>query len=151
MANDVVEVLKRATHRQHYAPPQCLGDTASALTDVAPDGVGLLKFRGAGVENQRLPARQFVMEHGGEPSKPSLGHASRLTRCDLFGGVIVDVKVLGLEHLEVEVLILNLVPAEVLRLQGCCDQDNRGEEQPRQTAANTEQTKHVGEWTADMG
>jgi hypothetical protein len=73
-----------------------------------------LELGRAGVENERLPTRELVIEEAGQPGIPSLGHSSRMPSRGLFRRIEVDVEVLGLEHLEIEALVLDFVATEVL-------------------------------------
>ena len=83
--------------------------------ELALNGVGLFEVGVGRVEQQRLPAAQLVIEQLLEARVPSLGHARRDVDALAFLGVVVDIEVLGLQHLKVELLVLDLVPAEVLR------------------------------------
>ena len=84
----------------------------------------------AGVEDQRLPAAQVVMEQTRQPQVPALGHARRLLGGRALLGIEVDVEVLGLQHLELEGLVLDLVAPEVLRRGGTdARRQNRDREQ----------------------
>jgi hypothetical protein len=59
-----------------------------------------------------------VAEELAEAAVPALRHAGDLLDVLPLLRVVVDVEVLGLEHLEVEVPVLDLVLAEVLRGRG---------------------------------
>ena len=114
VADHMVRVGERPAHRQNDAPAQRLGDAAGAFAELALDDVGLLEVRMRRVEHERLAAAQLVLEHFLEPGQPALGHPGGEVDPFLRARVVVDVEVLGLEHLEVEVLVLNLVAPEVL-------------------------------------
>jgi serine/threonine-protein kinase RIO1 len=55
-----------------------------------------------------------VIEHPFEPRVPALGHPRGNFDSLLLLRVVVDVEVIGLQDLEIEVLVLDLVAAEVL-------------------------------------
>ena len=112
----VVGLPERAGERQHDPALEELGDAAGPLAELARDGVGLLEIGMAGVEDERLPAVELVVEHAREPLVPALGHPTRLLGGFLLRLVVVDVEVLGPQHLEVERPVLDLVTAEVLGL-----------------------------------
>ena len=59
---------------------------------------------------------QLMIEQLGQARVPALGHARRHPGRVFLFRVVVDVEVVGLQDLEVEVLVLNLVPAEVAAL-----------------------------------
>src|SRR5437867_3603286 len=54
---------QRPCEWQHDAPFEELGHAAGAFAELTFDGVGLLEIGVAGVEDQRLPAVQFVVEN----------------------------------------------------------------------------------------
>src|SRR5215210_4317583 len=57
MADDVIQVAQRSSYRQDDPPPKCFGYTSGALPNIATDGIGLLEFRRAGIQNQGLAPR----------------------------------------------------------------------------------------------
>src|SRR5207253_2530868 len=99
--DDMVEIVERAPGRKHDPSAESLGDPAGALAHPVHH-VGLLELRLGGVENQRLPPRQGVMEHGAQTRVPALGHARGNRRCVALRGVEIDVEVRGPQHLKVE-------------------------------------------------
>src|SRR6185295_4727332 len=110
-----------AAERQHDAPPQRLGDTAGAFSELALNGVGLLEVRMRRVEDERLPPGQLVAEGTAKPCPPAFGHARRDVDAFTRGRVVIDIEMLGLQDLKIERLVLNLVTSEVLR------RDRRGQ------------------------
>ena len=58
----------------------------------------------------------LVFEHLRKARIPALGHAADARGTLALFVVEIDVEVIGLEHLEFEVLVLDFVSAEVLRL-----------------------------------
>src|SRR6478672_387440 len=75
------------------------------------------RHRSPRVKQQRLPSAQLVVEDRRQSRIPALGETRRHLRSVVFLRVVVDVEVLRLEDLEVEVLVLNLVAAEVAALR----------------------------------
>ena len=134
VAEHVVGRCDRAGKRQNDAALVGFGDAAGALAEIALDGVGLPEMRPARVEDERLPCAQLMIEQLREARVPALGHPRRHLRRRLFLRVVVDVEVVGLQDLEVEFPVLNLVAAEVAALgkgsrrqpqqnaQGCRDE-----------------------------
>ena len=122
----VAGVGQRAGGGHHDPPPQSLRDAARPLADPRHH-VRLPEVRRAGVEHQRLAVLHLVLEDRGEPRVPALRQAGRQLRRRLLLGVVVDVEVLGLEDLEVEVPVLDLVLAEVLGARGSGEPGGRNE------------------------
>src|SRR5262249_46506120 len=90
-----------------------------------------------GVEHQRLAGLHFVTEELRVARVPALGHPRHARGRLAFFLVEVDVEVIGLQDLELEILVLDLVPAEVLRLSAGGDgqQDcNRGKKLPHNSS-----------------
>ena len=114
VAEHVIGLGEAAGKRQDHAAAIALRHAAGAFADLAED-VGLLKVRMRRVEDERLPAAQLVLQQPGQPRVPPLGHSRGKPHRGFFFRVVVDVEVLGREHLEVEALVLDLVPAEILR------------------------------------
>ena len=103
-------------HRQHDALAGALRDALRALADVGD--VGLPEVRVVGVEDDRLALVELVLQDGREAVVPALGHPRHVARGLVHALVVVDVEVLGLEDPEVEVVVADLVAAEVLGLGG---------------------------------
>ncbi len=117
VAQHVVGLGQRAGEGEHHPTLEDLGDAAGALPELPGQGVGLPEVGAAGVEDQCLAVREIVVEQPRQPRVPPLGHEGGVLDRQLLLGVVVDVEVLGLEHFELEVLVLHLVPAEVLRVR----------------------------------
>ena len=114
--------------REDDAPPQSFGDAARAFPDLATNDVGLLELDVRAVEDQRLAAAQFVLKQALEPRMPALGKARGDFHSRFLAWIEIDIEVLGLQDLEIEGSILNLVVAEVLRRRGrteTCDGTKR--------------------------
>ncbi len=118
VTQNVIGLGQRARHRQHDPALERLGHTAGGFIDLPGERRRLLEVRVIGVEDDRLPSAQLVVEDPGQPGVPALCHTSRLFDGFAGLGIVVDVKVLGLEHLKVEILVLNLVPTEILGFGG---------------------------------
>ena len=124
VADDMVVLGVVAGEREDDAVHERIGEAAGAFADELGSGGGLLEVGGVGVDDDRF-ARERVVEHAREPLVPALGLAPDVVHHVRFAVVVVDVEVLGLEHLEVEVLPLNFVASEVLRVGGKgCEREN---------------------------
>ncbi len=132
MVNDVAELAVAPLERNHHAVLEELGDTADALLQVLPDHVRLLEIVVGIVHDNRNPVRDLV------PEEMTDGNVRAFRG---FGGKhgqvipplrVVDVKVIALNELPGEPLILNLVLAEdgVLRFRD------------RRTERDQQQDKH---------
>jgi hypothetical protein len=129
VADDVVEVTQGSADRKHDAAAERLGHAPGAFAQVVDD-VGLTELGRGGVENQRLTAAQLVPHHGAEAGVPALGHPAGDVRRLALVRVEIHVEVVGLQHLEIEVLVLDLVAAEVLGL-GRSREDQQGQTDER--------------------
>ena len=109
----MVSGLVSAPQTEHDPPLGGLGHSAGAFAELALDRVGLPEMRPARVENQRLPAAQLVIQQTRQTRVPTLGEPGRHARGIFFLRIEIDVEVLGLQHLEVELLVLNFVATEV--------------------------------------
>jgi hypothetical protein len=81
------------------------------------------------VEDERLRRLELVLEHAREALVPALRHARRLLHGLFFGGIEVDVEVRSLEDAEAEVVVLDFVASEVLRLGLLRERDGRQQRQ----------------------
>jgi hypothetical protein len=79
-----------------------------------------------------------VHEHGRQPRVPALGELRRHARGALLARVVIDIEVLGRENAEIEVGVLDLVTAEILRARLERDEQHRTHED-----GTTEQTDHA--------
>jgi hypothetical protein len=70
------------------------------------------------MEDERLAAPQLVIEDSRKARIPAFCHSSSNLGCLLVFRVKINIKVLSLHHPELETLILNLVPSEILGVQG---------------------------------
>ncbi len=112
----VLELGVRAGERQHRTVFEELRDAAQSLTG-GVDDVRLLEIGLRGVQDDRLAALELVMQDARQTAIRAFRHACRVERAAPLIRVVVDVEVFGLNRLEVEVLVLHLVLAEVLRSQ----------------------------------
>src|SRR5690606_12333823 len=90
--------------------------------------------------DDRLLVAEFVAEDTGEAAVGALGHPRRVHGGGALALVVVNEKVLRLDHLPVEVLVLDLVLTEVaLRAQGVRGERRRqcGDGKPGPTDAHT--------------
>ena len=137
VAEHVIGLGQRPRHRQHDAPLEDLRDSACPLAHLAFEDVGLLEVGVAGVEDDRLPELQLVVEDLRQPRIPTLRHLGRLLHGLALLGVVVDVEVGRLQHLILERAVADLVPPEVLRLGGNGGRDDRGGGEGESGAAKT--------------
>jgi hypothetical protein len=117
VAEHVVGLGERAAHREHDPALEGLGHTARPLARGAAQRVGLLELRVAAVEDDRLPLPELEVQDVAQAVVPALRHPAHLRGGVLLLRVVIDVEVVGLEHLELEVLPLHGVPAEILGLR----------------------------------
>ncbi len=117
MSDNVVQVPKCPAGGKHDPAAEGLRNPASALADSPAYCVGLLELRCAGVEDQRLAAGQLVVEDARQPGVPPFRHPCCMDCGGFLRRIEVDVEVLGLEHPEVEALVLDFVSAEVLGVE----------------------------------
>ena len=127
MAQDVIVFGVVAGERQDHAIHERIGEAAGALSDQLRRGGGLLKVRRVRVEHDRL-AREGVIEHARQACVPALRLTADVIDHVRFAVVVVDVEVLRLQDLEVEVLPLHFVSAEVLGVCGGCENNEEGKE-----------------------
>ena len=126
VADDVIVLGVVAGQRQDHAIHERIGESARPFADHFRRGGGLLEVGGVRVESDRL-ARERVVERARKARVPALGLASDVVHHVRFTVVVINVEVLGLEDLEVEVLPLHLVAAEVLCVQGCGSEEKKEE------------------------
>ena len=114
VAQHVVGLGQGAGEGQDHAPLQDLGDAARPLAGRPAQDVRLLELRVAPVEDDGLSGGEGVAEHARVTRVPPLRHRrGALHRLALLR-VVVDVEVVGLQHLKIESPIPDLVTAEVL-------------------------------------
>src|SRR5262245_12295277 len=61
-----------------------------------------------------------MIEERRESRVPALEHPRRVLHRRLLGGIVMDVEVRRAQHLEVELLVLDFVASEVLRVRSRC-------------------------------
>ncbi len=144
MPKDVVGISVRARQRHDHAILERLGDASQALTQVTGECIRLLKIGVVGIQNDRLGPFELMLKYARESLVPPLSHTRRvLDRFALFR-IEMDVVVRGLEDLEVERLILDLVPPEVLSGYGGRECTNgQGQEQHSEEAARGSRARRV--------
>ena len=103
-----IRVGDRSAERKDDATPQRFGDTARAFTEVARDGIGLFEVRMRGVQHERLPAAKLMGEDLLEASVPALRQPRSDVDPILFGWVVINIEVLGLQNTKIEFLVLTL-------------------------------------------
>jgi hypothetical protein len=121
---NVIRLRQTTRERHDDAALEHLRDAAGAFTDAALDRVRLAEVRPARIENERLPAPQFMVQQRRDARVPALRHARRELRRLLFLRIEVDVEVVRFQDLEIEVVVLDLVLSEVVPL---CEQGRRRE------------------------
>ena len=91
-----------------------VGEAADSLRDMAGYHRRLREMRVAGVEDDRRPLGQLVVEGARQARVPAFRHARREPRLLAFIGIVVDVEMGRREHLKLEAVVLDLVGSEVL-------------------------------------
>ncbi len=128
----VIARLDRPGERQDDTSFVSLCYAARPFAQIPLDRIGLPEVRATRIEDERLPGAQLMIQQLGQSRVPALRHAGGQLRGLLFLRVIVDIEVIGLQHLEVELLVLNLIAAEVAPLrEGDC---RHGEEEEDENA-----------------
>ncbi len=117
VADDVIGLVERGAVGQDDAALGRFRDAARPLAQDLGDGLGLLELGAAAVEHEGLAALELVVEHARQPRVPSLGHHPGHLDGLLVLEIEVDVEMAGLHDLEVELLVLDLVPAVPLGVQ----------------------------------
>ena len=129
VAENMVGLGQRAGERQHDAALHPLGDAARSLADHAADDVGLLEVRVRRIENEGLARLHLVLEDARQARIPALSHPADARGAFALVFVEINIEVVGLQHFELEIFVLDLVPSEVLRLSGHggsgTDEENR--------------------------
>jgi hypothetical protein len=119
VAEDVVGVAQRFGERHDDPVLQALGEPARGLRQGRGRRVRLLEVGLVGVHDDRLAVFEIVLEHAAQARVPALGHPGGIgDQRVVFRLVRVEVEALGLQHVPVELLVLDLVAAEVLGLGG---------------------------------
>ena len=126
VAQHVIGFLQRAGKRQYDAALQGLRHPARSLTRRAADLGRLFEMRMAGIHEKRLPPPQLVVEQLRQPGVPAFRHAPRLHDCLAFLFVVVDIEMLGLQYLEVEVVVADhVLPESLLAEPGAARRQER--------------------------
>ena len=116
MTEHVIGFAEPRGERQHHAAGEVIRESADAVADHLRDDRGLGEVRVARVQNDRLAPRELVIERDRESRVPTFGELSGDPRRIVFRSVVVDVEVRGLEDRECKAVVLNLIPAEILRI-----------------------------------
>ena len=132
---DVLVFLVGAGQGEDVPVPEEVGEPAGALVDFLAGGVGLLEIGVRGVGNDRLALVELVIERPRQLGVGHLRHPRDVQRRLALRGIVVHVEVLGLDDLEVEPAVLDLVAAEILRRQG-------GRKHGQQARGHAEATDH---------
>jgi len=130
---NVLELGVGAGKWHHRAVALEIGYSTGALTGRLSQGVGLLEIGVGGIENDRFALPELVVQHLGKASVAPFGHPGGIHSSHPLPLVVVHVEMLGLDDLEIERAVLDLVPAEVLGLRQSRDQQT--EEQGRGDAS----------------
>ncbi|TML11210.1 MAG: hypothetical protein E6G39_14535 [Actinobacteria bacterium] len=115
----VIGFAETRRKRQHDARLEALGKTAGPFAHSARAHIRLREIRMAGVEHDRLPLREGVVEQLRVARVPALRHPRRLPRDLFLFRVVINIEMLGAKRPELEASVLNLVPPEILRAGWC--------------------------------
>jgi hypothetical protein len=138
MTEHVIGFGEAAGEGQDDAAFGALGDATGALADLAGQHIGLLEMRVRRIQDQRLAAAQLVLQQLGDSRVPPLRHARGEGHRSFFLRVVIDVEVLGGEHLEVKLFVLDLVAPEILRARRRGrDKRQHRRQQDRNTGSHT--------------
>ena len=117
------------------------GNAPRAFADESPDNIRLVKIGVVRIEDDRLLFLEFPEVRAGMPAVPALGHTPGVANRLFLFGVIVNDEVLGLEVLEVEMIVLDLVSTEVL-CAGRRGRQNRTREKNQDICKQGSGSKH---------
>ncbi len=114
----VAKIPHRPVVGDHDAALEKLEEPADSFGDESGGGIGLLKVEMGAVKNERDAVRDVVAELLLEDFVAFLGE-----KCAALGKIdhlriVIDVEVLGLEHVPVEIGVLNLILSKVKKLRG---------------------------------
>ena len=125
----MLQVIVGAGEGKNHPLLQEVGDAAGAFAGrLASQGVGLLEVRLVGVQDERFPLAEPVVEEALVAVVPPLGHAAGVPERRVgHGFVAVEVEVLALQDPPVEALVLDLVATEVLGARLGREESARGE------------------------
>ena len=122
MTEHVLVVRVHARVRHDYAVAQPFRYAARAFIQHSTDNVGLLEVGVIRVQDQRL-LLELMLEGAREAGVPTLRHPCGILRSLLFFRIVVNVEMGGRHDPPIEILVLNLLPAEILRLDNVgCDE-----------------------------
>ena len=142
VAKDVVVVRVDAGKRHHHTRPQTFGHATSAFRQFLTDDVRLLEVRLVGVEHDGL-AVERVAEAVRMARIPALGHAPRIVHDERLGGIEIQVEVRRPHDAEVELLVLDLVAAEVLCSPATGESNEERTQQREQRQRAGSETGHL--------
>ena len=113
VAEHVIVVRVDAGERHYYARTQPLGHTARALGQLLADDIRLLEVRLIGVKYDGL-AIERVTETVRVARVPSFSQSARVVNHERFRRIEIEIKMRRPRDAEVEMLVLDLVAAEIL-------------------------------------
>jgi hypothetical protein len=109
---EVLQVPVVALEVEDVALAERVGHALGALAEVTGDVV-LPEVAPRGEDDDRLLLAELVTEDARQARVAALRHARRVDRGNPLLGVVVHEKVLGLEHLPVESIVLHLILPEI--------------------------------------
>jgi hypothetical protein len=140
----MLELGVRAGKRHHGPVPGKVGDAAGSLTrSLTPQRVCLLKIGVGRVENDRLPLAELVVQNLRQLCVAAFSHAGGIHGRDALALIVVHVEMLGLDDLEIERAVLDLVPAEVLGV----DQSGRQQEEKQGGCSASQHKRPQSRWS----
>jgi hypothetical protein len=142
---DVLELRVRAAERHHRAVPLEIGDAAGSFAGRLAQRVGLLEIGVGGVQNDRLPFPELVVQHLGQAGVAAFRHAGGVHGRDPLALVVVDVEVLGLDDLEIELAVLDPVAPEILGVE-----ESRREQQEEECREGASEHNYLDLGRADQ-
>ena len=119
MSNDMLKAFHRSIVRDNDAPFQEFKEPSNPLRDEIRRDVGLLEMKVRAVKNERDPAADVVIELLFEQPVALLGKLCPALRQFFHLCVVIDLEMFGLQHLPVEIRVLDFVAAEVIELRRC--------------------------------
>ena len=112
---------------QNDATLEPFSESSRTLGDDAAGDVRLLEVGMVGLDNHRLRDLEVRTEDGYETRVPSLQHDTRIDRRTFLRRIVIDLEMTRSEHLKIEMLVVDLISAEILTLRRSREYDENND------------------------